>query len=108
METLIELGIDILPPTKMVARPFKVVDTNNEIYFAAEVSEFRDFWLESVGVVFAVTETELKDILQKKYRCEYFTERTLKNFVIWYKNLTNRQISVSEMNKVINKFVNND
>jgi len=105
METLKNLGIDILPPTKMVARSFKIIDIDNEVYFGAEISEFRDLWLEQVGVIFAMNETELKKILNSDYNCEYFTERTLENFVIWYKKVSGRQLSVNEIKKVINKFV---
>lgn len=105
MEALKNLGIDILPPTKMVARPFKIKDIDNSIYYAAEVSEFRDFWLEPVQVVFAINEAELKERLNKVYRCEYFMERTLKNFVAWYESITNKKLSDSDIKKLAHKFV---
>lgn len=105
MKTLKNLGIEIMPPTKIVARPFQVVDIDNEIYYAAEISEFRDFWLEPIGVIFALTEIDLKNQLKTLYNCDHLMERNLKNFVSWYENITNKKLSNKEVKKVVDKFV---
>ena len=106
METLENLGIKILPPTKMVARPFKIHDIDGEIYWSAEVSEFRDFWLEPVGQIFALTEEELKMSLKKHFNCDYMMERTLENFVQWYERIIKRELTEEETKKIVDKFVN--
>lgn len=105
METLKNLNIDILPPTKIVARAFQIVDIDNEIYYAAEVSEFRDFWIEPVTVVFALSEDDLKKQLKRIYNCDHMMERTLKNFILWYENLTHKKLSKKDMKKIVDKFV---
>lgn len=105
MQTLKNLGINILPPTKMVAEPFKLVDFDGLTYYCAKIYEFRDTWIEYVTTIYCTNEPDLKKQLKEYYNCDYFMERTLKNFLNWYQKLTHKKLDKKSIKKVSKKFL---
>lgn len=110
MKTLEKLGIKVLPASKYVAQPFKIIDQRiDTVYYAAQIFEFRDQWLEFVCILYAHTEQELAKQLKDIYKCDYPyplpKEKALDGFVNWWQNTVNgNYISNSQFDNLVEKF----
>lgn len=112
LNVLKELDIDVMPATKYVANPFKIIDERyDSVIYAAEVYEFRDSWLEFVCCIFALTEQDLAKQLKDIYNCEYPyplpKERTLHGFMDWWQNhVKGNSPTCEQYDNIIDKFKN--
>lgn len=103
-QTLKNLNVSLLPPKKVVARTFKVLDLKNEVYYGAEIFEDRDFALEYIGEFYSLTEEDLKNDLKKSYNIDYLKERSFKNFIKWFQKISNKKLTDLEIFSLSKKF----
>ena len=103
MKTILKsLKIDTLPPIYFADTYVKVY--KEQTYHFADVYECLSGELLEYCTLHALSEEKLKDDLLKTFNIHIIKNRTFDNFRDWYKKLTKKNLTKTEIKNIVPKF----